>query len=176
MYWINVNEKYLDYLRQVDNRIPYTNYGQGKYKPFFGVLFETDDFCYVTQISHPQPQHQKLKQTRDFYKIYDTVKDASRLIGVIHLNYMFPIPRSEFEVFQMSKIREYRSFKSETEKSKYIDLLRREIREINKLPLEKNAKLIYENKYKYPNDWISKRALDFKNLEVYARKWIIAES
>ena len=27
MDWINVNEKYLDYLRGVEGRIPYTDYG-----------------------------------------------------------------------------------------------------------------------------------------------------
>lgn len=27
MEWINVNEQYLDYLRTIESRIPYTNYG-----------------------------------------------------------------------------------------------------------------------------------------------------
>jgi protein AbiQ len=57
MKWINVNEKYLDYLRAVEGRIPRTDYGLDKYKPFFGILFETEDFYYITQVSHPQPRH-----------------------------------------------------------------------------------------------------------------------
>ena len=36
MDWINVNGKYLDYLRGVEGRIPYTDYGNDKYKPSVG--------------------------------------------------------------------------------------------------------------------------------------------
>lgn len=62
--WITVDEKYLDYLRtNVDSRIPNTNYGQNKLKPFFGVLFETENFAYVSQVSHPQDRHQHQKAT-----------------------------------------------------------------------------------------------------------------
>ena len=38
MKWINVDENYLDYLRSFEKRIPKTDYGSDKYKPFFGVL------------------------------------------------------------------------------------------------------------------------------------------
>ena len=41
MQWINVNEDYLDFLRKSEPKIPHTNY-ENKYKPFFGVLFETN--------------------------------------------------------------------------------------------------------------------------------------
>ena len=43
MKWINVDENYLDYLRNVEPRIPRTDYGSDRYKPFFGVLFEAGD-------------------------------------------------------------------------------------------------------------------------------------
>ena len=46
MKWIHVNENYLDYLRNVEKRIPKTDYGTDKYKPFFGVLFEKDGLYY----------------------------------------------------------------------------------------------------------------------------------
>ena len=77
MEWINVNEEYLDYLRKIEKRVPRTDYGENKYKPFFGNLFEKDDLCYITQISHAQERHRKLRQQKDFYKIYDP-KDPSR--------------------------------------------------------------------------------------------------
>ena len=57
MNWLVIDEKYLDYLRETENRIPFSDYGKDKYKPFFGILFETEDFYYVTQISHPQRRH-----------------------------------------------------------------------------------------------------------------------
>ena len=67
MRWINVNEEYLNYLRTTENRIPRTDYGDDKYKPFFGVLFEIDDLYYITQVSHPQARHTNMKQQKDFY-------------------------------------------------------------------------------------------------------------
>lgn len=63
----NVNEKYLDYLRNVESRIPRTDYGSDKYKPFFGVLFEIDNLYYITQVSHAQTAITK-KQQKDFFK------------------------------------------------------------------------------------------------------------
>ena len=57
MQWINVNEKYINYLRQFEKRIPITEYGEDKYKPFFGILFETDKFYYITQISHAHQRY-----------------------------------------------------------------------------------------------------------------------
>ena len=48
MKWINVDENYLNYLRDTESRIPKTDYGSDKYKPFFGVLFEIDDLYYTS--------------------------------------------------------------------------------------------------------------------------------
>ncbi len=170
MNWINVNEKYLDYLRKVEHRIPYSNYGVDKYKPFFGVLFERDDLLYITQISHAQPRHFGMKQQKDFYKIYDPTS-PSRLLAVVNLNYMFPIPKSEVYPYEKKKVATYRTFANEQEKSKYIDLLDRELQVINTLDLDVSAQEIYEKKYKFPNSAIAKRCLDYKELERHAKNW-----
>ena len=34
MEWLVIDEDYLSYLRSVENRIPFSNYGNDKYKPF----------------------------------------------------------------------------------------------------------------------------------------------
>ena len=39
--------------------------------------------CYITQVSHAQPRHDKLKQQKDFYKIFDP-KNPARLMAVIN--------------------------------------------------------------------------------------------
>lgn len=171
MRWINVNEKYLNYLRNYEPRIPYSDYGANKYKPFFGILFETNDLYYITQISHAQPRHEKMKQQKDFYKIYDS-NIKTRLLAVINLNYMFPIPKTEVSLFIKKEIDKYRIFRTKEEKSKYINLLDTELRAINKLPLEEAAQSIYQLKYLYPTNKISMRCLDFKELEKYAHCYI----
>lgn len=162
--WKIVNEYYLDYLRDnYEPRIPYSNYGEDKYKPFFSPLFEIDDLVYITQISHPQKRHEQIKQNLDFYKLYDS--DNGRLLAVVNLNYMFPIHNSLMSDLRYKSIDNYRTFKDEEEKSKYIDLLRIELGIIGDLPFQKNALKIYDMKYKYPDNYISQRCFDFKKLE-----------
>lgn len=171
MKWINVNEKYLDYLRKTENRIPRTDYGSDKYKPFFGILFEVDDLYYVTQVSHPQPRHHYLKQQKDFFKLFDP-KNRNRLIAVVNLNYMFPIPKNQTSPFVKKDIDTYRTFKTEQEKSKYIDLLDAELSVINSMDLGTKAENLYKFKYEKPEDIVSKRCIDFKAMEALALQYI----
>ena len=84
------------------------------------------------EVSHAQPRHLKMKKQPDFFKIYDP-QDLSRLIAVVNLNYMFPIPKNEVTPFAKKDIGTYRTFKSEEEKSKYIDLLDSEMKMINRM-------------------------------------------
>ena len=170
MRWINVNEKYLDYLRETEKRIPKTDYGTDKYKPFFGVLFEVDDLYYVTQVSHPQDRHRKLKQQKDFFKLFDP-NIRGRLIAVVNLNYMFPIPKEQTSPFVKKDIHTYRTFKTENEKSKYINLLDTELVIINSMDLGTKAQELYKLKYDSPEDKVSKRCIDFKAMEQLAKKY-----
>lgn len=171
MEWINVNEKYTDYLRSFEGRIPFTEYGTDKYKPFFGVLFEAEGLYYITQVSHPQKRHHTLSQQKDFYKIYHP-KDPKRLIAVVNLNYMFPIPKECTFDFEKKDIDSYRTFESEEDKTKYIDLLNIELAEINRLKLPDKAKYLYNLKYEKPENKIAKRCLDYKWLEQLAKQYI----
>jgi protein AbiQ len=169
--WKIVNEYYLDYLRDnYESRIPYSNYGEDKYKPFFSPLFKVGELVYITQISHPQKRHYELKRNIDFYKIYHP--NDGRLLAVINLNYMFPIHNSLMADLRYKSIENYRSFKDDEEKSKYIDLLKIELEIINKLPLQKNAFKIYNMKYDYPNNYVSQRCFDFKSLEEGCREYL----
>lgn len=173
--WITVDEKYLDYLRSsADKRIPRTDYGADKFKPFFGVLFETGNLYYVTQISHAQPRHAKMKNALDFYKVYipdNNSQSPDKLVAVVNLNYMFPIPKTLTSDLKYADIGKHRTFISQTEKSQYISLLRNEMAAINKMNLETKAKKVYDLKYSQPEHPVSKRCLDFKMLENYAQTY-----
>ena len=90
--WKIINEAYTDYLRNnFEARIPNTDYGIDKYKPFFGELFRIGNLVYVTQITSAKQRHYKLKESVDFYKIYS----GNKLISCVNLNYMFPVPDTE---------------------------------------------------------------------------------
>ena len=171
--WIIIENEYLDYLRSAENRIPNASYGADKIKPFFGVLFEKDGLAYVTQVSHPKERHKKMKSTPDFIKVFfkdnQSNNSADRLACVVNLNYMFPVPKTEYTELKYKKIEEYRTFENDDEKSKYIDLLKRELSEINKLKVDQKAKNLYKRKTEHPEDPISMRCLDFKELEKLAK-------
>lgn len=169
MKWKIINEKYTDFLRNnYEPRIPYTNYGKDKFKPFFGELFQVDDLIYVTQVTSPKPRHNKLKNSIDFHKIYIN----NTLISCVNLNYMFPVPICELSDLQYGKIDELITFETKTQKNNYINLLKIELAEINKLSLEQFAMELYHRKYDFPDDFISKRCFDFLNLENAAHEWL----
>lgn len=166
--WKIINEKYTDYLRKhFEPRIPQTDYGSDKLKPFFGSLFSCDDIVYVTQVTSPKPRHSKLKQSLDFYKIYD----GSKLISCVNLNYMFPVPKDELEDLEYKNIDNYVTFRDTAARSKYIQLLRFELSEINKLSLDKKAVMLYNHRIDKPHDPVSQRCFDFKKLEQGACMW-----
>ncbi len=177
--WVVIDEKYLDFLRKTEKRIPFSDYGTDKYKPFFGVLFEIGDLAYVTQISHAQPRHMKLRNAPDFIKIFIPDRNPmnpDRLVAVVNLNYMFPIHKSLIENLEYKDIEKHRTFKSPQEKSQYIDLLTKELAQINKLGVDTKAKKLYEKKKRFPSDAVSQRCIDFCALEPLAEAYVKAES
>ena len=66
----------------------------------------------------------------------------------------------------------HRSFENEEQKSKYIDLLKLELKLLSNINLEKSAKCIYENKYNRPDSSMALRSLDYKQLEFFAKKYV----
>lgn len=118
--WVIIEEKYLNYLRKEEPRIPFSDYGKDKYKPFFGILFEVEDLVYVTQISHAKKRHERMKSNIDFIKIYI----SGELCAVVNLNYMFPIHKSLIEDLQYKDIGKHREFSSQSEKTKLYRLVK----------------------------------------------------
>ena len=119
--WKLIDNFFLNYLRTIENRIPKTDYGKEKLKPFFGVLFETDNLYYVTQISSPKKRHEALRPDIDFLKFYH----QDKLLFVVNLNYMFPVPKDYIRDLTINDIL---SVKNEQDAGKYIALLKRELK------------------------------------------------
>lgn len=177
--WVVIDENYLKYLRKTENRIPFSDYGTDKYKPFFGVLFEIGDLAYVTQISHAQPRHRTMGNAPDFIKIFIPDRNPmnpDRLAAVVNLNYMFPIHKSLIQNLEYKDIEQHRTFQSQQEKSQYIDLLTKELSQINQLGVDAKAKKLYERKKKFPEDAVSQRCVDFCALEPLAEAYVKAQT
>lgn len=130
-------------------------------------MFVIDDLVYVTQVSSPKPRHNKLKDTLDFIKLFESQK----LLAVINLNYMFPVPKKELMNLEYKNIDKYVNFADKIQENNYIHLLKKEMSIIQGKPLTQNAIKIYNLKSTNPNHSISKRSLDFKRLDELANEY-----
>ena len=104
-----------------------------------------------------------MKNQIDFKKIYDL--RTNRVIGVVNLNYMFPIPNRCLQDLTPSNISDHRIFNSKSEKSKYIQLLRKQMAFINQSDIRIDAKRLYNEKILHPDSLVSGRCLDLSDLE-----------
>ncbi|MEX6518468.1 type III toxin-antitoxin system ToxN/AbiQ family toxin [Fusobacterium vincentii] len=161
MIWCTINKDYISFLKNYDSRIPNIDYGNNGYKPFFSPLFEKDGLVYVTQISSKKPRHLKMKESIDFVKIFD--KTNKKLISVINLNYMFPVPKSEIIEVKYKNIDNFRTFSSLDEKNKYINLLKYEIKVINNKNIQAQALKVYNSVN--TDSFLKNRSLSFLLLE-----------
>lgn len=161
MKWYTVEEPFLDYLRGHESRIPVINYGPGRFKPFFGQLFQIGDLVFITQVSHPKSRHYTMKEDVDFIKLYH----GTRLIGVVNLNYMFPVHKKHLISVEYKNIENFRTFTDEHQKNAYIALMKREMKQIVSRNLGVMAMKLYNRKHNYPNDKVSLRCFNFKGLE-----------
>lgn len=94
-------------------------------------------------------------------------------MAVIDLNYMFPVPVSKIEEVPITKVGELRMFDSVQEKSQYINFLKLELKEMERLKIDTKAFSLYTIKELYPDSIVSKRCLNFRELECKCTEWII---
>ena len=178
MNWCSIDETYLNYLKSYESRIPYSDYGVNHFNPFFRPLFEIEPgIIFVGAISHPQDRHRKMKNKPDFRKIFIPVHGRDGRIkkhfaGVVHLNYMFPAPESAIFNVTAQTITNFRRFSTEQQKSKYIDLLNKELKVINNEEnIASRAYKLYLRKQKFPQYPISRRCFNYDKLIDLAKKW-----
>ena len=161
MIWCSIDKDYISFLKNYDSRIPNIDYGNNGCKPFFSPLFEKDGLVYVTQVSSKKPRHLKMKESIDFVKIFD--KTNKKLISVINLNYMFPVPKSEIIEVKYKNIDNFRTFSSLDEKNKYINLLKYEMKVINNKNIQAQALKVYNSVN--TDSFLKNRSLSFLLLE-----------
>lgn len=75
------------------------------------------------------------------------------------------------QILKYGDINNHRAFSSPQEKSKYINLLKMEMNEINKINLDVKAQKLYRLKINHSEHNVSKRCIDFKFLESKVREY-----
>lgn len=179
MDWCKINKDYLLYLKQYEPRVPDFEYFSTSnnnktkklFKPFFYMLKDLGDYCYVGQVNHYNPaKHDKLKNALDFKKVYDLKTNIP--LCVVNLNYIFPVPKNEIIKITPALISNERDFDNNNEKTQYISLLRKELNSINSMDLAKAADRLINLKRDEPTHKVSLRCFDYDMLEAKCKDWI----
>ena len=169
MKWYVADKRYVKYLKSIDSKVQDIEYGNNL-KPYIGVLITIDDFKYYIPISSADKpdkiaKYNGMKNSLDFHKIIDS--DDGKLLAVLNINNMIPIPDRYLTKLKYTEIEKYRTFDSDEEKDVYIDLLRKELKEINTIKevLAEKATELYNHKIEKSTSKLSQRCCDFKLLE-----------
>lgn len=112
-----------------------------------------------------------MKNSVDFHKIVDS--DSNKLLAVLNINNMIPIPDEYVERLYYKELAKYRKFKNCKTMKIYEDLLRKELKEINSISdlLMKKAIKLRTLFIKNPNSRLSLRCCNFPLLEENISKY-----
>ena len=164
MDWYVVDKKYINYLTQFDSRVGYVEYGE-RLKLHVGILLTIEDYHYYVPISSAKPKHQKMSNSLDFHKLQD--KSTGYLYAVLNINNMIPVPNNCLTQLKYNQVENFRSFRSEKEKTDYIYLLQKEKSMIDNAQdtLHNKAMKLYQKCIAKPDSSLAARCCDFKTLE-----------
>lgn len=170
LHYIYINEKYLNFIREGASWLAYTNY-EGKYKPYIGILLQNDECCFVAPVSSYKDKYDKILDSPSFVAVYD--HEYNKMISSVNLSRMFPVPKSEMIEVRYKDIEKYRTFNNALEKGQFINFLKKQLKEINKLNIPKRAVDIYNLKLSKEKSIVTGRCVDFKGLECKCTEWIL---
>lgn len=171
LHYIYINQDYLNFIRKEASWLAYTDY-EGKYKPYVGIMFQNDECCFVAPVSSYKDKYDKILDSPSFVGVYD--HEYNKMISSVNLSRMFPVPASEMIEVKYKDIEKYRNFNSEQEKSQYINYLKKQLKEINRLDIPKKAADIYDLKLSGERSLDTGRCVDFKGLECKCTEWIMS--
>lgn len=79
-----IDNEYIDYLRQFDERVPYN---KNKRRPYIGIVFDYNGVKYFAPLSSPKAKHLKIRNDN-----LDVFKIKGGKLGVVNINNMVPAP------------------------------------------------------------------------------------
>lgn len=166
MHWYIADNQYIHALRQIDSKVQSVYTGTTT-KPYIGILFSVQGYNYYVPVSSPKPKHDTMSEALDFFKFYDR---RGRLICVLNLNNMIPIPDWCVERLSYDHLDRYIAFPSDKERSAYLNLLLNELHEINKKQARicASAAELRLRCQMFPESRLAKRSCCFEKLEAFA--------
>lgn len=166
-----IDKNYINALKNIDSKVGNVEYGTDKLKFHLGIVLNMNNLNYYVPVSSPKVKHYRMKEDIDFIKIYDVV--SRRLLCVLNLNNMIPVPSGFVEKLEYADIGNYRTFIDQAEKNSYIYLLKEELNfiNLNEERILRNAKKLYKKVKKRPNSRIANRCCNFIELENFCSSY-----
>ncbi len=92
LHLYRMDMKYVRDLAKVDDNVMSVSPQAGKAtRPFVGIIVVNGERQYCVPLSSPKPKHDRMKNGRDFTKVFDP---KGRLIAVLNFNNMVPVDQS----------------------------------------------------------------------------------
>ena len=160
-----VNNSYCNFLREYDYRVTDNRYVTYKSnRPYVGVVFSIDDFCYFAPLSSPKAKHRTMPNN-----MLDCIKIQNGNYGVVNLNNMIPVNIKDIKLIDLQR--------PNKDNFDDINILRNQYYWCNKpnniKKIRKNAKLVYDikisNNKKHKK--LLNRTCNFKLLEEKCLEW-----
>ena len=79
-----LDDDYIDYLRQFDNKVAYN---KNSTRPYVGIVYRINELNYFAPLSSPKPKHLKMSN-----KAIDIFKIDNGQLGIVNINNMIPTP------------------------------------------------------------------------------------
>lgn len=168
LHLYRMDMKYVRDLAKVDDHVMSVSPQINKaVRPFVGIVVVNDDHSYCIPLSSPKQKHERMKNGRDFSKIYDR---KGRLIGVLNFNSMIPVTP---DVIQRVNLRD--NPKDDQQNRAFKVLMRNQIDwcNANADAIIQKANKLYAIVTTRPDAYrsLTRRCCDFKRLEETLSKW-----
>ncbi|MBR4314407.1 MAG: type III toxin-antitoxin system ToxN/AbiQ family toxin [Lachnospiraceae bacterium] len=161
----NIDNKYIDFLKQFESNIDYNVKENDKHKrPYIGIVLEMKQCLYFAPLKSPKRKFDiTMKSHTDIVLIDDGEK------GIINLNDMIPITKENFDKL-LTEVEYKINDADDIDDIKYKNLIQDQInwcnKKENKEIIYKKAKRIYNLYDKLPsNNKLKQRCCNFKYLE-----------
>lgn len=154
--------KYVRDLAKVDDNVMSVSPQAGKSsRPFVGIVIPYEGRQYCIPLSSPKPKHERMRNGRDFTKVYDP---KGKLIAVLNFNNMIPVDET---VLKRVNLRIEKNDDAQTRA--YKNLMRNQIDWCNAhaeeiiLKARRLYRIVTEMPEKYRG--LTRRCCNFKRLE-----------
>lgn len=124
LQFYNVDDKYIEYLYNFDNKVPYNKNSK---RPYIGIVLEINDVKYFAPMFSPKQQHSKYKANATYIRIGEKM-------GIIKLNNMIPVNDVNLKRIDFNSIQDPKYKNLLIQQNNFIQLNTEKIRDVaNKL-------------------------------------------